>query len=302
MNSSVEHTDFKIKYDGKLHQIDSNTLINSLFNITAAMQEINRELNRESSSKVEIQIKVNAFSKGCFLLHFELIKSVADDLLAPTAILVTQTDIYTTIKIFVEFIRLKLFLKGEKPQEINKSEGDVTIINNKGNIVVDKRTFNVYTKNEKVNEAFTKNFETLREDSAIDGFDFNDRTDRTLIHIPKEDFNALTLRNELLEEEIKTETIPEASLYIIKLVFEENRKWEFYYQGNKISATMEDETFSQKIDKGEKFGKGDILVCNLEVEKIFDTEVNTYVNRSYRILKILQHIPCKSQGELLIKD
>ncbi|MGE5498352.1 MAG: hypothetical protein ACM3Q2_09790, partial [Syntrophothermus sp.] len=54
------NTEFQIKYDGELHQIDANVLINSLLAFTTTIQEINRSLEPER----KIQIKVNALEKG----------------------------------------------------------------------------------------------------------------------------------------------------------------------------------------------------------------------------------------------
>jgi hypothetical protein len=297
---STERGDYKLSYEGKLHQIDSNTLINSLFNITAAIQEINAELNKESNIKTTLQIKINAFSGGSFLVNLQLLRDIAKDLFPPAVFVGAQIDIKTIINVLIQFIKLKLSLKGGKPQEIHKNGDEVKITNNEGDItIIDKRTYNLYKGNVIVNESITKNFETLREDDAIDGFKLTDKKDRPLIDIHKEDFNNLIPRNELLEEKTKILTSPKASLYIIKLVFEENYKWQFYYEGNKISATMEDKTFLSKIDAGEKFSKGDTLVCNLEIEQIFDENVNTYVNKAYKILKVLEHKPRPEQTDLL---
>lgn len=286
----MERGDYKVAYEGQLPQIDSNTLINSLLNITAAIQEINAELNKESNIKTTIQIKINAFSGGSFLMHLELLRDIAKDLLPPAAFVGAQINILSIIKALIEFIKLKLFLKGGKPKEIHKSGNEVTITDTKGDTtIIDNRTYNLYTKNVIVNEAITKNFETLHEDDAIDGFKLMDEKDKALIQIQKKDFKNLTPRNELLEQETKTLLRQNVNLYIIKLVFEENRIWQFYYGGNKISATIEDKTFFDKIDAGEKFSKGDVLVCNLEIEQVFDPNVNTYVNNSYKILKVLEH-------------
>jgi hypothetical protein len=297
---SMEQEDFKLTYDGKLPQIDSNTLINSLFHITASMQEINAELNKESNIQTKLQIKINAFSGGSFLVHLELWRDVVKDLLPPAIFVGAQFDINTIIKVLIEFIKLKLFLKGEKPQKIEKRGNEVKITDNKGNIfTVLNPTYNIYGGNLIVNESMNKGFETLHEDDAIDGLRLIDKKGKSLIEIPKKDFSDLTLRNVLLEEKNKIQTLQEVNLIIIKLVFEENYKWQFYYQGNKISATMEDQTFLKKINGGEKFSKGDTLICNLEIEQVFDSSVNTYVNKSYRILRVLEHKLRANQEDLL---
>lgn len=296
----MERERFKLDYEGKLPQIESNTLINSLLHVTAAIQEINAELNKESNIKTTLQIKINAFSPGSFFVDLELLRDISKDLLPAAAFVGGHIDINTIIKVLIEFIKLKLFLKGKKPEKIEKSGDEVTITGSNGNTtVVNIRTFNHYTGNVIINEEVSKNFETLREDAAIDAFKLTDKNDKPLVGVDKKDFGILTSRNELLEEQIKTLPVSNADLYILKVVFEEGRKWDFYYQGNKISAAMDDKAFAERINSGEKFAKGDALVCNLEIEQVFNTDVNTYVNKSYRVLKVLDHKPRPEQGELL---
>jgi len=127
----MERTDHKFNYEGQLPQIDSNTLINSLFNMTAAVQEINSELSKESNIKTTTRIRINAFSAGSFLVHLELLWDIAKDLLPPAAFVDAQINIHTIIKLLIEFIKSKLFLKGGKPKEIHKSGKEVTITDTK---------------------------------------------------------------------------------------------------------------------------------------------------------------------------
>ena len=88
-----------------------------------------------------------------------------------------------------------------------------------------------------------------------------------------------------------------ATLNIFKLVWDNKRKWEFYWRGDKISAKIIDETFFKNIDKGEQFAKGDLLEVELQITQIFDKSVNTFINdnNSYQIAKVIHHIPRPTQ-------
>ncbi len=298
MPDSTDRVEFRIRYGGKLHQIDSNTLINSLINTTAALQEINEELIKESNIKGNIQIKINAFSRGSFLVELQLLQSLPTDLfaaLAPAAV-----DIKAVIDYFIEFIKLKRFLRGEKPRDVQERGNKYKITDNKGNVnIFDKPIFNIYSKNTILNEAFNGNFEALLQDEAISGFDLTDDKGKVLIETSKNDFKNLAQRNELLEEKTEINIDPKANLNIIKPAFVERYKWQFYYQGIPIYATIADEKYLKRIDKGEQFAKGDVLVVRLEIEKVFDPGANTYVNRSYKILEVLEHKLRDEQQNLL---
>ena len=90
-------------------------------------------------------------------------------------------------------------------------------------------------------------------------------------------------------------------LNIVRLSFDKSQKWEFYYDGNKITAKINDVDFLLKIDSGETFAKGDSLEVELEILQEFDQTVNTYVNKSYKINRIIRHIPRPPQGKLDFK-
>jgi len=81
--------------------------------------------------------------------------------------------------------------------------------------------------------------------------------------------------------------------------FNRNQKWEFYFEGNKISAKITDDTeFLKRIDSGEQFAKGDSLEVEIEIRQEFDKSVNTFVNKSYKINRVIRHIPRPPQSRL----
>ncbi len=61
-NGRQDMDDLKIKFDGQTHQIEANTLINSLLHLNTIIQEINKELKTDKT----ISIKINALPEGSF--------------------------------------------------------------------------------------------------------------------------------------------------------------------------------------------------------------------------------------------
>ena len=84
-------------------------------------------------------------------------------------------------------------------------------------------------------------------------------------------------------------------MIIVRLSFEDNLKWDFYYKGNKISAKIPDSNFYELIDKKEAFAKGDTLEVDLQIIQKFDESVNTLINKSYQINKIIRHLSRNEQ-------
>jgi hypothetical protein len=62
---------------------------------------------------------------------------------------------------------------------------------------------------------------------------------------------------------------------------------------------MNDEAFLARIDRGERFAKGDILEVELQIDQVLDPNINTYINKGYQIVHVTAHVPRAEQGSLL---
>ncbi len=63
---------YKIHYDDQLHQVDTDTFLVSLLNITTCLKEINSQINIEKQTDRKLDIKINAFSPGSFIVELHL--------------------------------------------------------------------------------------------------------------------------------------------------------------------------------------------------------------------------------------
>lgn len=292
MTENKKMANIKIKFGGKPNELNVNTFLKSLASISTIIDEINNEIGEGQ----KLEIKIKALDKGSFLIHLGLITKEA-------AKLITTIDwdmASKVINILVDIFTLRKFLKGKKPKEILEKDEDVTITTDSGNkLKIKKTTFNIYNSNIRINESLSNNFEALRSDSSIESFEFQSARNKRLFYSPQQDFESMSVKviNEISEENIKiVEEL--AILHIFKLVWDKNRKWEFYYRGIKISAFINDELFFKQIDRGENFAKGDSLEVDLQTRKFFNKDVNTFVNESYVIIKVRKHIPRPDQGSL----
>ena len=290
---NILDTDFKIKFDGEKHQIDANLLVNNLIHTTSIIQEINR--NFDSGKKIDIQIK--ALEKGSFLIHIDLIESAFDNLKN----LLTKDNIElagSVIGAFVGLIELKKFLKGKEEKSIEKSGNKVKITNQDGQVLyVENFVQNIYNNNTIVKDALSQSFETLENDNSITGYEITDRNNKTLVRVDREEFEYISVKSEELLEGEKNIVVA-GRLNIIRISFDDKLKSDFYFKGNKISAKINDVDFYKRVDKGESFAKGDVLEVELEIKQVFETSVNTFVNKSYKIKRIINHILRNEQSKL----
>lgn len=286
--------DLKLKFGSDTHQIDANTLINNLLHFTNIVQEVNKELGTNR----KIDIKINALQEGSFLVHIMLQSNLINQL----------GDIFTAenIKIAGSIVtvvggiyKAAVFLRGKKPVVVESNDKTTTIKNESGNVtVIDNRVINIYNSNQVVRESISKEFETLNNDANISSFDILDKDDKPIVEITREDFFPISnledfeVQIEPHERVVKKTGI----LSITSLSFEGNNKWVFYFDGNRFNARINDDEFVKLVDSGEKFAKGDALEAEFEIKQEYYEPANAFVNKSYRVTKIIRHIPRPEQN------
>jgi hypothetical protein len=190
----------------------------------------------------------------------------------------------------VGLIELKKFLKGKEEKEVDKSGNKVKITNQEGQILyVENFVQNIYSNNTIIRDALSQSFETLENDFSITGYEITDRNNKALVRVDREEFEYISTKSEELLEGEKNITVA-SRLNIIRISFDDKLKSDFYLKGNKISAKINDVDFYKRVDKGESFAKGDVLEVELEIKQVFESSVNTFINKSYKVKRITNHI------------
>jgi hypothetical protein len=270
-----------VKYDGNLNEIDADTFFYSIIPFTAAIQEIERNLNPD----VKLKISIRAPERGSFVLQLLFEQSFLEGLFSDPSI----TTMETVIGIISGILNIRKFLHGDKPANVSQSGNQVIIVNGNGNtITVDSRTY-LNASNGSVSEPIDKMFGALNKDNSISKFEVKkNMTEEPLLKVERSEFSEVAKNFPILDNMIAKQTVNE-TLIIFKMVFEEKYKWEFYRNEQKINAYIEDESFYKRINSHEEFGKGDRLDVEMEITKIYDDTLKTYIPRSYIIKKIRAH-------------
>jgi len=293
--SMKESVTLQVNYEGQLHQVNADTLLVSLLCFTEAIKKISKKITEE-----EIQIKIRSTEKGSFVVVLEIVKKTIFDLFSNPEI--ALDTIHKIIGTTIDFLTIKKFLKGKKPDEIITENEKVIIIKNNNNIIVEKIIFDVYQQDRDINLYIERMFHVVSEDPEIEDISIISDTNESFC-ANRNDFYEMCQENDFLQKDKIKEIKENATLTIIKLVFQRNRKWEFVFNGNRISVFIEDKQFWQHIDSGKlQFSRGDSLIANLEITKIFDPELNCYINNTYKIIKVISHKPGNSyrQNELTL--
>ena len=96
----------------------------------------------------------------------------------------------------------------------------------------------------------------------------------------------------------RTQTV-EATLGIIKAVFAKgDRKWDFVWNGVKISATIGDPVFMADVmSRPYKIGAGDAIETTMEINEGHDDAVGVWLNTGYRSAHVKRIIPGTQRQE-----
>ena len=288
LKQSVTYT-FKYGSDGD--SIDLNTLLLSQIHFGSILNEIKNEV----AADADLSIKIKPLEKGS--VPFDIILNVSwiQTLFSPEVVGYASG----IVSILVGLIQLKKWTKGDKPTSIEINGDQVTVTIGDNVILVDRSAYKLYEENAVVNLALKKAFEAVEKDEDVNSIEIIDEKKTSLITVPREYFSGMTEDNKIFESLKKTESTPAVNLIINKVVFEKGYKWGFYMQGRKISATIDDPIFMERVKNGEKFGQGDILEVELEIEKVFDKSLNTYIEKEFKVKRVIQHKPRSEQGTLI---
>ena len=279
-----------IKYDGNLNEIDADTFFNSIIPFTAVLQDINNIVNPD----YKLKITIKAPQRG----SFELLMLFDQSLLQTLFFGVTLATIAEIVGIVNGILSIRKFLKGEKPSEVVLGDHNVTIKDNKGNTInVDSRTYNITINNDSVNDSLDRVFSALNKDKAIEEFKVMNKKKKSLLKADRKEFLDMAKSIPLPEDKEKKQMVSE-TLIVFKVVFEEKYKWEFYLKDHKINASIEDDSFFKRIDKGEEFAKGDRLEVDMEITKVFDDTLKEYIPKSYTIKKVGAHTKPNSNEQI----
>ena len=258
------------------------------------VQEVNRSLGTEK----KIEVKIKALEKGSFEVHIELVEKLLYSIFSRENLTVAS-EIVSVVGGLYGFAN---WLKGRKPSKIENKGDEVEITNDKDEkTIININVYNIFNENKAVRDNIAKQFSVLEKSEYIEGFKFESNEIST--RISEEDFSAVATKFDTLNNENKEpirEILTNRKILIIRPSFDKDLKWDFVFEGQKLSAKMEDKAMIHIINQGEEFSKGDFMLVDLEVIKFYDNDLGIHMitKDSYKILRYKEHIKTGKIGKL----
>ena len=123
------------------------------------------------------------------------------------------------------------------------------------------------------------------------------------IQIPRDRFAVLP--DFISEVETPTRDLEEVTdLRILRAILERSRRrWEFVWGGMKISAPVTDDNFYDAFFAHDiTIAPGDALRVRLRIRQRRAADIGVYINESYEVVEVLDHIPRDNQPRLTLGD
>ena len=268
-----------LQYKGTINQLEVPTFASSLLSFAYALQELNRELN----PSIPLTIYVKGTKQGSFIAELNLVLDTFQKIKALFGH--SPFPLEDILVFFILLLQIKISLKGNPPEKVEKENGKVVIqINGNNNqIVIPGNLFDIASQNAKLDKHIKDFADTLEENPNISGIQIE--TPKKTLEIPREYFPFLQKPNPLLKKQEKEKLFKNQIVSPIKIVFSPNRKWEFLWNGEKISALITDEEFFQKIDDF-NFTTDTKMIVDLKVLQIYDPETEQWINEDYFVVKV----------------
>jgi hypothetical protein len=290
----ANHERFHVVYDGPAlaeHRMDVRDLAPALVAFADLFTAVNKEINGDAA---EVRVQVNAsFKAGSFgidLVATQHLLSQLKDIFSGTgaSAIANAGGILGLIGMAGStgygLVQLLLKLKGHKPVRIEqKGEIARVWINQTETIEVERNVIRLY-RNSVVRASLEKVVSPLERD-GIDDFGVVMNGAKVLdIHtddVPS--FNADTTDADV---EIVSDITARKLLQIESLTFKDGNKWRVSDGNATYHVAIDDKEFLAKIDAGERFGKGDVLVVDLRQVQVI--EGAKLVTES-TIVKVIEH-------------
>ncbi len=272
-------------FDTSNTRINAYTLASTLVSIADAAKAANSSINAGH----DIEIVVEAIGEGSFKAKISAIYNDSKNIFS------SQIVVGVVIGLLSNYIYERVFSVDDSIKVVINSD-EVVIEKGDERIVVPRNVYEATReaeKNPKFVQAIERTFQTIEKDPDIKGFGLSDSMDtgKPTVILPRE--NIILASGEVHEVE-GVRVVPEiVELQILKAILERGkRKWEFMWRGIKISAPIISQSFyNEFFNHSITIAPGDSLEVKLEIKQVRDEDTGIYVNKSYQIVEVYNHIP-----------
>ena len=193
-------------------------------------------------------------------------------------------------------IFLYRWLRGGSPKEVTRqSDGKISIVRDDDeSTVVSKEEYELYGDSS-VRRAVKKMVGPVEKNDGIDRVEIRSAEDDGNEPVAKIDWREVRYFSDPEDPEKSVTETREVRLHLVTVQLEGSGKWGFRHsKEGHIKAKMLDEGFSMKMEKGERFARGDVIRALLREQKW----VGGTKPSEYEVVEVREHLEAHQQHTL----
>ena len=284
------HEQFHVVYDGPAldeHRMDVRDLAPALIALADLFSAANTELNG-TSADVRVEVKGN-FKWGSFEIELifmqALIVQLRDMFASSTATAVSNASAILAVVGLVGgggLIGFLRKLRGRRPEHVEVNGESCNVWMTETEVIeVSGSVLRLYKT--RAVRVFLQQMLSPLEREGITSFGVVRGNDIDL-DIDQDELPAFAFAD--TQEEVVSDFTGRKLLQIESVTFKDQNKWRVNDGQSALFTSMDDGDFLAKVNAGERFGKGDVLVVDLQhIQTITDGTLKT----EFRILKVHEH-------------
>lgn len=280
-----------LRYQGPAVEDGSMDVYDAAKNMTAFSDYVIVAAHKIYGEQIEVRAEVNAFQRGSFVtdLAFHVMGVAA-------VVLPLAPDLGGVINAIRESLDLYVFLRGDPAQKIeHRDDRSVHVTNNNGQIIQVNIESLSLALDEKAGKSAAQFVGAALSKPGVNQIEItsagrevarvNDNEARFFRPIPEH------------ETPIIEHVVPKMGLTIEEPSFKDgiSNKWTMWDGEASLQYAMEDEDFIERIDSGELFGKGHILICDV---RFTQTRAGRKLKIERAIVRVHDHRLGHEQAEL----
>jgi len=284
---------FVIHFGGELERINVYTLAGTLVNLADAAKAANASIN----PGYEIEVVVESLGPGSFRGTVRTLYRGAQNLF-------TRENLRMIVLAVIANFVYQHTLAPDMRVNVDVGSDEVVIQQGDTRIIVPRdvhEATNQVERSPRFRQGIGDAFRTIGADASVVSVGFSPSpTDRApLLTIPRDRFATLPSDLEIADSDTR-ELTEITDLRIVRAILERSRRrWQFVWHGVKISAPVSDDTFytdffAHKIT----IAPGDALRVRLRLVQKRDRDLVVWINDSYEVVEVLDHLPRSEQSSL----
>ena len=267
-----------LRYQGPAVDDGTMNVYDAAANMVAFSNFVVAATHKLYGDDVQVTAEITAFKHASF--GTDLLFQVVGAAAAALPLLPDIVSVATTVKDSIELYR---FLKGEEPTKVVHNDNhSVNVTNNSGNVIVVNTPALHLTLDRKAGEAAAQFIGEALSKPGVNQIEIAS-DGKALVQATKYEAQFY---HPIGGEDTLTESVVRMGLVIESLSFKDGNKWKMWNGAESLGYAMEDEDFIGRVNNGEAFRKGDILICDVRVKQ---TKSNGALKLHRAITKVHDH-------------